>query len=245
MTAISATHAQNRPLPFMLMTLTSAGKAVRTSLSLPVQFFGVTMGGAGTSGTAQIAVDGRPIISFDNATTQGDLVQPSTTAAGQVHDIGSASCPTNTALLPIVGMVLSTNAGPGDYPVQWGNFNCTVGSGAPLRVSSKTTNYAVVSIADDGIWFDNSGGSSSVLTQFTLPSAPIVGDNFCFAVVTTGTGGGVEVMANVGQRVTLPGSTGSPGGNLQSVQPGDTVCVYYQSTTAIFVRTYTGSWALN
>src|SRR5205807_8269442 len=66
---------------------------------------GVVVGGAGTTGNAQIGVAGVASCVFDNATTAGDYVSISSTTAGDCHDAGSTR-PTSAQIL---GLVLSTN----------------------------------------------------------------------------------------------------------------------------------------
>src|SRR5262249_21709313 len=73
---------------------------------------GIVVGGAGTSGNAQIARIGIASCVFDNATTAGDYVQISSTTAGDCHDAGS-SFPTSGG--QILGRVLSTNGSAGTY----------------------------------------------------------------------------------------------------------------------------------
>ena len=67
---------------------------------------GVVVGGAGTSGNAQIAVDGVASCAFDGATVAGHWVQVSPTVAGDCRDAGAAR-PTSNQVL---GIVLVTNA---------------------------------------------------------------------------------------------------------------------------------------
>lgn len=72
---------------------------------------GVVVGGAGTTGNAQIAVSGQASCVFDAATTAGDWAQISSTVAGDCHDAGS-TFPTSGQVL---GRVLSTNGGGGTF----------------------------------------------------------------------------------------------------------------------------------
>jgi hypothetical protein len=67
---------------------------------------GVVVAGAGTTGNAQIAIDGVASCIFDNATEAGDYVTISTTAAGSCHDFGS----TPPGSGQVLGIVLSSNA---------------------------------------------------------------------------------------------------------------------------------------
>ncbi len=72
---------------------------------------GIVVDGAGTTGSAQIARGGQASCVFDGATTAGDYVQISSTAAGDCHDSG-ASYP---GIGQVLGRVLSTNASTGTY----------------------------------------------------------------------------------------------------------------------------------
>src|SRR6185436_9642498 len=73
---------------------------------------GIVVGGAGTSGNAQIARLGTASCVFDGATTAGDYVQISSTTAGACHDAG-ATFPTSGG--QVLGRVLSTTAAGGTY----------------------------------------------------------------------------------------------------------------------------------
>src|SRR5205823_6870216 len=91
-----------------LAKLTGApSKAVITATTDTAGAFGIVVGGAGTSGNAQIARLGTASCVFDGATTAGDYVQISSTTAGDCHDAG-ATFPTSGG--QVLGQVLSTNA---------------------------------------------------------------------------------------------------------------------------------------
>jgi hypothetical protein len=92
-----------------------AGSAsvLTTSAADVISAIGVVVGGAGTTGNAQIGVLGRFSCFFDNtATTAGDYITPSSTTAGTCHDAG-ASYPTSGE---VMGQVLSSNASCGSPP---------------------------------------------------------------------------------------------------------------------------------
>jgi hypothetical protein len=90
----------------MLAKLTGAPSTAVTPLTTDTRgIVGIVVGGAGTSGTAQIAFDGVASCIFDNGTTAGDYVSISSTTAGDCHDAGTA-IPTSGQIL---GLVLSTN----------------------------------------------------------------------------------------------------------------------------------------
>lgn len=95
-----------------LAKLTGApSTAVTSSVSDVTGIAGVCVAGCGTTGNAQLARSGRASCLFDGATTAGNYVQASVTAAGNCHDAG-ASFPAGGQVL---GRVLSTNAAAGVF----------------------------------------------------------------------------------------------------------------------------------
>ena len=74
---------------------------------------GITVGGAGTTGTAVVAISGQAKCAFDGATTAWDYVQISSGTAGDCHDAGA----TKPASNEIIGRVLSSNGAAGTYVV--------------------------------------------------------------------------------------------------------------------------------
>jgi hypothetical protein len=74
---------------------------------------GIVIGGAGTTGTAQIAITGQASCVFDGATTAGHYVTSSTGTAGDCHDAGAGE----PNAVTVVGIVLSTNASAGTFGV--------------------------------------------------------------------------------------------------------------------------------
>src|SRR5207237_3957849 len=88
-----------------LAKLTGApSKAIITATTDTAGAVGIVVGGAGTSGSAQIARIGTASCVFDGATTAGDYVTISSTTAGDCHDAG-ATLPTSGG--HILGRVLS------------------------------------------------------------------------------------------------------------------------------------------
>ena len=75
---------------------------------------GIVIGGAGTTGNAQIAVSGQATCAFDGATTAGDYVQISSGTGGNCTDAGATKPTTGQ----IIGRVLSTNGGAGSYAIE-------------------------------------------------------------------------------------------------------------------------------
>jgi len=87
--------------------------AVNASANANTGTIGIVVSGAGTSGSAQVAILGAANCVFDGATTAGDYVTKSTITGGNCHDAGS-TYPTGVQL---VGRVLSTNGAAGTYQV--------------------------------------------------------------------------------------------------------------------------------
>lgn len=98
-----------------LAKLTGAPSTAVITTAGDTEFEGIVVGGAGTTGNAQIASAGSAVSCvFDSGTTAGDYVQNSASVNGDCTDAG-ASRPTSGG--KIVGKVLSTNGGAGTYAV--------------------------------------------------------------------------------------------------------------------------------
>lgn len=98
---------------------------------------GVIIGGAGTTGNAQVAIGGQAACVFDGATTAGDYVQISSGTAGDCHDAGS-SFPTSGQVL---GRVLSTNGAGGTFGIAIfppGNQASSGGGGGVTSFNTRT-----------------------------------------------------------------------------------------------------------
>lgn len=74
--------------------------------------FTSTTGSAFTTGNGYTVGTGTVTVTFDGATTAGDCATLSGTTNGQYHDAGACSAVTSGV---VRGVVLSTNAGPGNY----------------------------------------------------------------------------------------------------------------------------------
>lgn len=103
---------------------------------------GVVTSGAGVAGIATIQTGGVSKASegggcdFDGATTAGDYISISSTAAGKCHDTGSSTYPTSGQ---VVGRVLSTNVGAGTYDVLLFSGPKAVNAVAPTRTINTTS----------------------------------------------------------------------------------------------------------
>jgi hypothetical protein len=125
-------------------------KAVIASTSDTSGMMGIVVGNAGTTGNAQIAINGVASCIFDGATTAGDYVQISSTVGGDCHDAG-ASIPSSGQ---IIGMVLSTNAAGGTYAI---------------RILSGNTNWSGVAISGSAVsqWIGaNAVGNNQCLVAY-------------------------------------------------------------------------------
>ena len=85
----------------------SSGQAVIAATTDMDGIVGIVVGGAGTTGNAQIAVGGQASCVFENATTVGDFVTIGTTTAGDCHDAGTSRV---GAFGQTIGRVLSAGS---------------------------------------------------------------------------------------------------------------------------------------
>ena len=145
---------------------------------------GIVTAGAGTTGSADIAIAGRVSCEFDGARTAGNFVQISTTLAGRCRDAGSTR-PTSGGI--ILGRVVDTagSASAGDVllaiePVGGGGGGAGTPENLWVNVGASTT----------------CNGSNQDLT-YTIPAAVVaVGDSMDFRVNVSGpaSGGTVTVL---------------------------------------------------
>lgn len=132
---------------------------------------GIVIGGAGTSGNAQVAISGTASCVFDGATTAGHWVEISSSSAGECHDSASASRPTGQQA---IGVVLSTNGSGGTYAVKLelsylntsGGGSGTVNSGTQYEGAYYATSTTAVSTT--GVWGTNAAG------QFVVGNTPVL-----------------------------------------------------------------------
>jgi hypothetical protein len=91
----------------------SPATAIRASTVATLGVIGITVAGAGSSGTATIQQSGTVSCIFDGATTEMDYVQISPTVAGDCHDAGSVRPATGQ----LIGYVTTTNGVAGTYQI--------------------------------------------------------------------------------------------------------------------------------
>jgi hypothetical protein len=141
---------------------------------------GITISGAGTTGSATISPIGPASCVFDGATTAGDYVQISSSTAGNCHDVG-ATYPTSGQ---VIGRVLSTNVAGGTYTV-------TEFSSEIKPASGGTTVAAAPPYIELGSTF-----YSSTFYAVTKPSSTPTWINSVTPTVTIGTNGDVVLNSS-------------------------------------------------
>ena len=160
----------------------SSGSAVIASISDTDNIIGVVVGGAGTTGNAQIAVDGQATCVFDNATTAGDYVTISSGTAGDCHDAG-ASRPSSGQN---IGRVLSTHGSGGTYAIMMGlSPAIAVASLSGSGTADYTARWTPDGVTlGTGALYDN---GTSVGVGTNSPGATFTVGNNAFEVNSSGT----------------------------------------------------------
>ena len=116
--------------------------AVRNALtSSTTGVIGICVSGCNVTGPAIIAVGGQATATFDGATTSGDYVQISTSAAGEVHDAG-ATCPTSGQVL---GVVMATIGSTGTATMNLQGTACSASAGGSVTSVTFTGDGTVLS----------------------------------------------------------------------------------------------------
>jgi hypothetical protein len=140
----SATGTIQNALPIIAGTAPS--QAFRSATSTTGGVVGITIAGAGVSGSATIQQNGLVNCIFDGATTAGDYVQISSTVAGDCHDPLSSARPTSGQ---IIGFVLSTNGGGGTYAIDL--FPNEIVASSPAVVFNSPSNAVTIAIGSTGL----------------------------------------------------------------------------------------------
>jgi hypothetical protein len=107
---ITVANASSTGTTAFTLTKLTGGKAVIMATTDTSGIVGITISGAGTTGSATIQTSGLVSCVFDGATTANDTVVISSTTLGNCHDSG-------TALAGGTGIVLSTNGSAGTYQI--------------------------------------------------------------------------------------------------------------------------------
>ena len=142
-----------------LAIINSSGNAVKALTTSVQGVVGIVTANAGTTGSATITQGGVAGCVFDGATTAGDYVQASTTTAGDCHDTGSNTTPTNGS--QTLGQVETTNGSGGTYNMVLSVGGGGGGIGTPVSVANGGT----------GLSSGTSGGVLGYTASGTLASS--------------------------------------------------------------------------
>src|SRR5208283_3488397 len=110
-TSFQPSAIQTQDLPYISNSYTSTGVigqyfiakqsgyyAVPATITDTAGLIGICQIGCSSAGTVNVAVMGNAICVFDGATTAGDYVQASMTAAAECHDVGAVRPGTGQAI---------------------------------------------------------------------------------------------------------------------------------------------------
>lgn len=166
---------------------------------------GVVVGGAGTSGNAQIAQSGTASCTFDGSTTAGDYVQISSITAGDCSDAGV----TRPTASQILGRVLSSNGSGGTYAMTvWTGVTGSIGTLYGLSGDLGGTLAAAVVEKVDGVTYPASPGTNTVpvvtgsntVTYEAVPNGALANSSVTVAAGNNLSGGG---PVSLGSATTL------------------------------------------
>ena len=136
-----------------LAKLDTSGHATAALTSDTDGMIGIIVGNAGTSGKAQVAMDGQASCTFDGTTTAGDFVTISSTNAGYCHDTGGT---TRSATAQTIGRVLTANSGSGTTATVALGLNALGATGSAIGIG--TANYIPM-------WSNSTTLANSVMYQ--------------------------------------------------------------------------------
>lgn len=151
---------------------------------------GITISGAGTTGTATIARGGLINCVFSNATTAGDYVQISSGTGGDCADTGAATYPTSGQ---VIGRVLSTNGSAGTYQIDLfpAEIKAASGGGSGTNVNVNGGSTLATSTQNGLLPYkcSDTSGSATAQSCTTTPSfTPTAGNCISYNTTTANTG---------------------------------------------------------
>jgi hypothetical protein len=165
----------------------NGANAVILSTSDKSGAIGIVVGGAGASGSAQIAIAGTTNLAMDGNVTAGDFVQISSSIAGDGTDTGAATCPTNSN--QIIGKVLVTGSGAANRLVALGSFGCGGGGVGTSSNGQILTNIAgQIGGLTAGPEFTTAGSSLDIATggvSSAMLASGVAVDNLGFTPATS------------------------------------------------------------
>ena len=136
---------------------------------------GVVIGGAGTTGNAQIAVSGQATCAFDGGTTAGDYVQNSGSVAGDCTDAGL----TYPSSHQVIGRVLATigSAGNAAIVVFPPEIEASTGGGGGSGTVTSVTLIAGTGMQLGGACTSTTAISCTLNTPWSITGATIYNNN--------------------------------------------------------------------
>lgn len=151
----------------------------------------------GNSGTPEIVEIGPASCVFDNATIAGDYVGPSTTTAGDCHDLGS----TYPATGEVIGIIDTTNGSAGTYTVDFNPPDLTLpgAAGGGKLKGGGTSGYPT-------IWTGNNSlgtSSTSANQQLFWTQGACSGSTGCLGIGTTSPGRELDIEKNSSSSVVM------------------------------------------
>jgi len=167
----------------LLVKLTNSGAVVRSAVTDTSGVVGIVLAGTGgASGTARVTFNGFTVCTFDNAATQGNYVQISSSLAGECHDAGAA----RPASGQIIGRIWAGVAG-NDYTVLLGlDPNAAGGGGtAPSLGSGAVWDPVPFNTLPSGNYTSAPVTNRVAVWKFPLPAAITV-TSISFPVVASG-----------------------------------------------------------
>lgn len=169
-------------------------KTTTTGNTSPIA--GIVVAGAGGSGLAQIRQLGLANCIFDGATTGGHWVGPSVTVNGDCTDLGTVNYASLSAGTRVVGVVMSTNASAGTYPLNVQLHVAGIGaSGTAFQAVMANGTVGVpngTGTATLGVIVDGDCASTGNITLTGVTLGDVV-----FAGVNTALPSGVNAIAKV------------------------------------------------
>lgn len=166
----------------------NAVNAATTDTAIPVY---IVMGGAGTTGNAQLAVGGAIPCKFDaSGGTSGHWVTASTTTAGTCHDAG-ATLPTTSWTFGF--LLTSPGANANGTVMLLSGFMQGAGGGGSFTGGTLTSELILAA--------STTGAASLNITSGTAPTSPVAGDvyrdaNGITIVESTTTNGSQDVRSD-------------------------------------------------
>jgi len=175
---------------------------------------GITIAGAGISGSSMIQKSGQVLCAFDNSSTALDYIQISGSVNGDCHDTGSTACPTSGG--QVIGRALTTTAGPANILIDL--FGPEVrpcsGTAAAVNLTAQGANIASTPFFTPSANGFYRASCYIVLTQVattssTLPSCQVLWNDADTNVAETVTLLSIGGSGNTLGLFAPPGSPGS------------------------------------